>query len=451
MGRSTLRPYTLRGTRNLDIFLYMPRFLRSARLALHPAKAINQHFLKAYSYRRGDLRKFFSCIFQLFFLFLFPAAANEPLKLLIFPLNESSTVDAAWVGDGIAHSLSRQLTDAEIRPFSRGEIEDLLIENGLPPGAPLSRGSMIYVAQQAFVDFVVMGRYAENEDGLKLSVRLLDMKTMKQGSEFIVSGTLATLPEMENELAWMVYSDIQKASAISREQFRERMRRVPNSAYAGYIETFNEFDEGKQIQMLEKSVKEYADFAEARFQIGRIYYRKKDYARALPHIEYGLKLPNERLQSEFMLATCRLQLGEISRAIEEYTRMLSVSRHGAVLNNLAIAHIRGGDNMLALRTLLEASAETHHDPAIDINLIITRYLTGNAPAAMESAKEAVAAYPGNGMLYFLSSFLMEEAGNKTRAMEDMTRASLFGVDVDKLSGEEPQAWLRVILQLVNED
>ena len=37
----------LRGARNLNIFLYMPRFLRSVRLALHPAQTINQHFPKA--------------------------------------------------------------------------------------------------------------------------------------------------------------------------------------------------------------------------------------------------------------------------------------------------------------------------------------------------------------------------------------------------------------------
>ena len=37
----------LRGARNLNIFLYMLRFLRSVRLALHPAQVINQRFLKA--------------------------------------------------------------------------------------------------------------------------------------------------------------------------------------------------------------------------------------------------------------------------------------------------------------------------------------------------------------------------------------------------------------------
>jgi hypothetical protein len=36
----------LRGARNLNIFLYMPRFLRSVRLALHPAQRINQCFLR---------------------------------------------------------------------------------------------------------------------------------------------------------------------------------------------------------------------------------------------------------------------------------------------------------------------------------------------------------------------------------------------------------------------
>ena len=35
----------LRGARNLNIFLYMLRFLRSVRLALHPTQTINQGFL----------------------------------------------------------------------------------------------------------------------------------------------------------------------------------------------------------------------------------------------------------------------------------------------------------------------------------------------------------------------------------------------------------------------
>ena len=48
----------LRGARNLDIFLYMPRFLRSVRLALHPAQTINQRFLNTPvdCYCRGTAR-----------------------------------------------------------------------------------------------------------------------------------------------------------------------------------------------------------------------------------------------------------------------------------------------------------------------------------------------------------------------------------------------------------
>ena len=390
-------------------------------------------------------------VFLIFCLLPVSAAANEPLKLLVFPLSGFSDGAGTWIGEGIAISLSGQLNDADARPFSRGETEDLLMETGLPAGMPLSRGSMIYTAQQANADFVVMGNYTENEDVLKLSVRLLDMKTMKQGSEFTVSGTLATLPEMENELAWMIYSGITRTSALSRVQFRERIRRVPNSAYASYIESLNVFGEGRQVQLLEKAIKEYADFAEARFQMGRIYYRKKDCARAVPHIEYGRKLPNERLQSDFMIGTCHLQLGENSRAIDDYTQLLSLARHAAALNNLAVAHVRRGDNILALRMLMEARTLAHDDPAVAINITIARYLTGNAPDAREFVEEAVTAYPGNGMLYFLSSFLIKEAGNEARAAEDLARAARFGVDVDRLMREEPQAWMRVIIEWANED
>ena len=36
----------LRGARNLNISLYMPRFLRSVRAAQYPAQAITQSFLR---------------------------------------------------------------------------------------------------------------------------------------------------------------------------------------------------------------------------------------------------------------------------------------------------------------------------------------------------------------------------------------------------------------------
>ena len=394
------------------------------------------------------MRKIF--VVLLFCLAAVPSVADEPLKLLIFPLGGSSGGGKAWIGEGIAASLSGQLTGAGMRPFSRGETEDLLVENGLPADAPLSRGSMVYVAEQAGADFVVMGNYAESENGIKLSVRLLDMNTGKQGSEFSVSGTAATLPEMENELAWMIYSSVARSPAVSREQFRDRARRITNPVYAEYIESINVFEDSRRIQLLEKAIREYADFAEARFQMGRIYYRKKDYARALPHIEYGRKLPYEQLQSEFMIGTCRLQMGETARAVEDYTRLISLDRHTAALNNLAVAHIRSGDNVLALRTLVEAHAQERDNPAVAINLTIARYLAGDAKAAMEFVEKAVAAYPGNGMMYFLSSFLMEEAGNEERASADMARAVRFGIDVDRLLSDKPQAWTRVILNWTGE-
>jgi hypothetical protein len=47
----------LRGARNLDISLYMPRLLRSVRLVLHPAQTINQCFPRIKGPLRNKCRK----------------------------------------------------------------------------------------------------------------------------------------------------------------------------------------------------------------------------------------------------------------------------------------------------------------------------------------------------------------------------------------------------------
>ena len=106
---------------------------------------------------------------------------------------------------------------------------------------------------------------------------------------------------------------------------------------------------------------------------------------------------------------------------------------------------------MALSTLAEAGARAGGDPAIIMNLAIARYLAGNAAAARETIEEAVVAYPGNGMLYFISSFLLKEAGNEELAEEHFARASRFGIEVERLSREEPRFWMRIITDWPNEE
>ena len=379
------------------------------------------------------------------------AVTADPAKLIVFPLSGASQSSDAWVGEGVSLSLAGQLADSGISVVPQGEMEDMLEENGLPIGVSLSRGSMIHVAGSAAADFAVLGSFTGNANNLKLSARLLNMKTLKSTSDLTVSGALTTLPEMENELAWMIYSSIGVPQNLSREKFRERTRKIPNTSYASYIQSLHTFSETKQIQLLEKALKDHPDFPEANLQMGQLYYQKHDYVSALKHLQHGRNISGASLDSEFLIGTCHLQSGSVAEAIKTYTQILDRVRRPETLNNLAVAHVRDKNNTLALQTLSEAREAEPTDSTIAMNLAITHYLTGNPRIALDSLRDAIKAHPGNGMLYFISSFLEKLSGNESQAAEDAARAMRLGIQVEKLQREEPKTWLRIIPHWFSQD
>ena len=379
------------------------------------------------------------------------AVAEEPSKVIVFPLSGMSQGDIAWVRQGAALSLAGQLADLGMQVVPQGEFEDLLEENGLPIGVSLSRGSMIHVAESTSADFAVLGSFTGDERNLKLAARLLNIKTLKSTSEFTVSGSLANLPEMENELAWMIYAGLGAPQHLSREKFRERTRKIPNTSYGSYIQSLNAFSETRQVQLLEKALHDHPDFPEAHRQLGQIYYQKHDYVNALKHLQSGRNIAGAGLDSEFLIGTCHLQSGSVAEAIRTYNQILDRVRRPETLNNLAVAHVRDKNNTLAVQALSEARAAEPDDSTIAMNLAIMHHLAGNTQVALNALREAIKVHSGNGMLYFIASFLEKSLGHEPQAAEDAARATRLGVQVEKLQREEPQTWLRIIPRWLDQD
>jgi tetratricopeptide (TPR) repeat protein len=381
----------------------------------------------------------------LLFSHAYSFAAN-PIRILIFPLVGSTrNSSTSWIGEGVALALSEQLSGPSIQVISRPERIELLERNDLPPIAELSRGSMIFIAQQASADLVVMGNYQGTEQNLRLSVWVLNLKTLKLSSEIISSGPLAAAPQMENELAWMILSNAGFDGGISREKFRNKTRKVLNLAYAHYIQSLNASSENDQIRLLEKALQVYPEFPDAHFQLGRLYYQKRDYSNAIPHLSQSSTIIDILPQSLFFIGNCYLQENKNVQAIQSFSRALSISQRSDILNNLAVAHFRIGDLASSLQDLMDAKNLAHSDSTIAMNLAILRHLTGNNSEALNVLEDSLKSHPENGMLHFLMGFLLKAKGEKDKALQAMTKASNLGIQVDTLQGENPQMWIRIIL------
>jgi tetratricopeptide (TPR) repeat protein len=372
--------------------------------------------------------------------------AAIPMRMLFFPLTGlSRNSSTSWIGEGVSLSLSEQLNGTGLGVISRDERIDLLERNDLPPNADLSRGSMILIAQRASADYIVMGSYQGNEQHLKLSVWALNIKTLALSREMTTSGPLAALPQMENELAWMILSNMSLDKSRSREKFRERSRRESNLAYAYYIQSLETSNEKDQIQLLEKALQAYSTFPNAYFQLGRLYYQNREYANAIPHLLLSANDSNNRIASLFYIGNCYLQEEKNALALQTFSRALAISRRSDILNNLAVARFRSGDIFSAIQSLVEAKAMAPNDSTIALNLAILRHITGNNNAAIDLLEGSLATHQESGMLYFMLGFTLKAIGEKDRAAHAMSKARDLGIQVDSLQRENPQTWIRMIL------
>ncbi len=377
--------------------------------------------------------------------FSIAAPIVNPVKVIVFPLNGPlKNTSLAWLSEGIAVSLSEQISGHGVKTMDRGERVALIESIDLPPGAQLSRGSMIRVAQKASADFAVMGSYSGPEKNLKISVRVLDVKALKLSGEISANGPLSVLPQMENELAWLILSNNGLEKAYSRAGFQEKTRSIPNAAFAWYIQSFGAQTEGEQLQLLKKSVEAYRDFPEAHFRMGSLYFYKGDCSSAIPHLAMGNGQASVLAEDQFMLGTCYLQSDQSDKAIQTYSRILQVSRPYEVLNNLGAAYLRRGDEGPAITAFLEAKKLAPANSTVSLNLAIARHLQRNDSAARSVLEDAIKIDADNGMLQFVLGFLLKLQNENEAAAAVLEKARNLGVDREKLQHENPTTWTRII-------
>jgi tetratricopeptide (TPR) repeat protein len=378
-------------------------------------------------------------------LFLRTASASEPQVIIVFPLDGPASGDTLrWLGEGLAVSLTDELDGPQLRSVNRSDRIKLVESLDLPPGARLSRGSMIRVAQRANADLVVLGAYSGTDKNLRISVRILNVKALKLSGEMAANGPLSALPQMENELAWLIVSNNGIERAASREKFQDRTRKIPNTAYSSYIQSLNTASETEQFHLLLRAVEFYRNFPAAQFRLGRIYFRRGDCGNAIPHLLLGFNEPGVQPEIDFMRATCLLQGDQLLPAIQAFLQLFQVSRPFEALNNIGVAYLRRGDLSPALNALLEARSSARMDPAVALNLALVQHLQGSDSAARAILEEGCKSNPKNGMLQFLLGFVLRAQGENDRAAAAMGRAKSLGIHVEKLQLEDPKMWSRVL-------
>jgi tetratricopeptide (TPR) repeat protein len=376
-------------------------------------------------------------------LLVLHGSASAEASFLIFPLENRAAPALAWVGEGIALSVGEQMRVTGIEVIGRDERQEYVTRADLPSGLQLSNASMIRVAQIAEADYIVTGWYSGTDDKVDISLQAIDLKTMRRGGAVSARGPLAELPQMENELAYNILSNAGLNKSADREAFRERTRRVPNNAYAQFVESLQARNEEDQVTALKRAVALHADFPQALFRLGRYYYEAGKCDSAIRYLEPARKWQLRYLESQFMLGVCYLKKNALTEAVRSFSAIVPETRSVATLNNLGVAELRRRDYAPAVQHLAEAYKLSRADFAVALNLAILHYLQGDTDAARTVLEQILAGNPNRPVALYLLSRVLETRGESEKAAEVLAQAKRVGADTEKLRTEEPGSWCRV--------
>lgn len=376
------------------------------------------------------------------------ALGSGEMSILVFPLeNLTKNPALAWIGDGICQSVTEQIRIPGVEAFGREERQSFVEGADLPPNATLSRASMIRIAQLVSADRLVMGSYMGNEESLRITIRVLDTKSMKLSEEIVASGSLESLPGMENELAWSILPHSAATTDFTRDKFRERGREIPNAAYAAFIQSLASVEQDEEIRLLERAVELHPNFPEARYYLGRYYYEQGDYSATIRHLKVvGNRRPSFP-EDQFIMGNCYLNLNELDDAVRCYSAVLATIQSAHALNNLGVANTLKGDYPLAVQNLAEALVHSDTDPQITLNLAVARHLQGDESSARALLETLERSHSARGVVQYVLSLVLGSLGETEQSDRALNQAKDLGADPKNLSTEGPKGWMHLFSSL----
>lgn len=150
---------------------------------------------------------------RLLFLCLFwtPLMHGAAATVLVVPFhNESQNADLNWIGESISETIGTELSASGQIVLDRDARNEGYRRLDLKPDALLTKATLWKLGQTLDADHVCYGAYqislptpdAQARDGsIRISARFLDLKKLRDATEFSETGKLADLSRLEEHLA----------------------------------------------------------------------------------------------------------------------------------------------------------------------------------------------------------------------------------------------------------
>lgn len=328
-------------------------------------------------------------------------AADTIAVLPLFNLDEHTSPNLDWIGESVAETVNEALDSSGLLLLTRRDREEAYHRLSLRTGVVLTKASVLKIGETLDAGQIVFGElHVDGADtgtttlksGLHLTVRIIDLKKLKQRAEFAQTGTLENLSQMETKLAWMLLRELAPQSAPSEEEFSHGRVPVPVDAMESYVRGLMAPGEEQKIKLYTQAARLDDHFSQPDFQLGRIFFQKKDYKTAAQWLAKVTKSDSHFLEAAFLQGLCKYHGGDYDGAAAQLTMVSSEIPLNEVYNDLGAALSRKNDPAAA-DNFQKALEGDESDPDYWFNLGYSLWKQGKFAMAAEKFRAVLERSP----------------------------------------------------------
>jgi tetratricopeptide (TPR) repeat protein len=273
-----------------------------------------------------------------------PVCAADAFAVL--PLfNTSNQKNLDWIGESAAETIRESLNSEGFLTLAREDRVEVFRRLSIKPGAVLTVASVIKAGESLDAGQVVYGEYEAKpgtgtERTIRLSIKMINLKRMKESGNFEQVGAIQDLSLLETKLAWQVIQHLGPRSSETEDVFLKARPPVRIDAVEFFIRgLLSGVTEQKQKMFLQASTLD-PKYSQPAFQLGHIYWEKKEYKNAAQWLERVTRADSHYMEALFLHGLCKYDQNEYLEAIKDFQMVAAEVPLNEVYNNLGAAQSR---------------------------------------------------------------------------------------------------------------
>jgi tetratricopeptide (TPR) repeat protein len=320
--------------------------------------------------------------------------AQTVLALPFF--NHSGSPNLDWIGESIAETLRDAMTPEGVLVLDRADRLEGYRRLSLRSGAELTHASIVKIGESLDATHVVYGSFeAPSKSMLRITARIFDLQHLTEGTDFSETGALDDLAILEYRLSWDVLQHLRWKALPTIEEFMQARPPVRLDAVESYIRGLLSATPDQRHLFFTRSARLDPHYSQPCFQLGKIFWERKDYKIAVGWLERVARSDPHYLEAQFYLGLCRYNTADFRGAEQCFQTVAAAVPLNEAFDDLGAAQSRLNEGDAALASFHKALEGDTNDPDYHFNLAYCLWRANRFDEAVESFRAVLERNPAD--------------------------------------------------------